>query len=202
MQFNEALNIVLKHEGGYAFIPGDRGGETYRGISRVNWPNWPGWPIIDQNKPLKNNQIIENRLLDKLVSNFYFDNFWVKINADQLPPTIRPLVFDFAVNSGTGTAVKNFQKVLIDTTGQTISIDGKIGPQTIALANKVEPKLLFENYKNARLQFFNKIVANNPEQKKFLKGWLRRLNSFKYVAVITSGFILFAILTYLLIKSK
>lgn len=34
-------------EGGYANVLGDKGGETYMGISRVYWPSWPGWPVID-----------------------------------------------------------------------------------------------------------------------------------------------------------
>jgi lysozyme family protein len=202
MQFGEALNIVLSHEGGYANVTGDRGGETYRGISRVNWPNWPGWQIIDQNKPLKNNQVIKNTLLDNLVSIFYKIQFWDAIQADKLPASIRPLAFDFAVNSGTKTAITSLQKVLVDTTGKKIAIDGRIGQQTIALANQVQPKVLFDNYKNARLQFFNNIVANNPGQKKFLKGWLNRLNSFQYTAVITTGLVLFSLLAYLAFRSN
>ena len=202
MQFNEALNIVLSHEGGYANVTGDRGGETYRGISRVNWPNWPGWQIVDQNKPLKNNQIIKNTLLDNLVSIFYKIQFWDAIKADKLPSSIRPLAFDFAVNSGITTAIRSLQKVLVDTTGKKILIDGRIGPQTIALANKVQPKVLFDNYKQARLEFYSNIVINNPGQKKFLKGWLNRLNSFQYTTVITTGLVLFSLFAYLAIKSN
>jgi len=202
MQFADALNIVLSHEGGYANVTGDRGGETYRGISRVNWPNWPGWQIVDQNKPLKNNQVIKNTLLENLVSIFYKIQFWDAIEADKLPSSIRPLAFDFAVNSGTKTAITSLQKVLVDTTGKKILIDGRIGPQTIALANQVQPKLLFDNYKQARLEFYSKIVENNPGQKKFLKGWLNRLNSFQYTAVITTGLVLFSLLAYLAIRSN
>jgi lysozyme family protein len=202
MQFGEALNIVLSHEGGYANVTGDRGGETYRGISRVNWPNWPGWQIVDQNKPLKNNQVIKNTLLDNLVSIFYKIQFWDAIEADKLPASIRPLAFDFAVNSGTKTAITSLQKVLIDTTGKKILIDGRIGPQTIALANQVQPKVLFDNYKQARLEFYSNIVENNPGQKKFLKGWLNRLNSFQYTTVITTGLVLFSLIAYLAIRSN
>jgi lysozyme family protein len=202
MQFNQALNIVLKHEGGYALVPGDRGGETYKGISRVNWPKWPGWQIIDQNKPLRNNSTIKNLLLDEMVNIFYKVEFWDKINADKLPAAIRPLLFDFAVNSGISTAVKSFQRVLQDTVGKTTFIDGKVGAETIKLANQADPKTLFENYKQARLNFYNKIVENNPSQKKFLKGWLNRLNSYKYTAVLTTGFILIGLLAYLALKSN
>lgn len=202
MKFDQALNIVLKHEGGYALVPGDRGGETYKGISRVNYPKWPGWKIIDQNKPLKNNSTIKNLLLDEMVKIFYNVEFWDKINAEKLPSTIRPLLFDFAINSGVKTAVKVFQTVLEDTLNKTTFIDGLVGPETIKFANQANPKLLFDNLKQARLKFYNSIVANNPTQKKFLKGWLNRLDSFKYTTVITTGFILIGLLAYLAIKSN
>ncbi len=41
---------TLKHEGGYANNPNDKGGETYRGIGRKANPNWKGWGFIDQVK--------------------------------------------------------------------------------------------------------------------------------------------------------
>ncbi|MGL4208543.1 MAG: glycosyl hydrolase 108 family protein, partial [Candidatus Adiutrix sp.] len=36
MGFDSALIIVLEFEGGYVHDPADRGGETFRGISRKN----------------------------------------------------------------------------------------------------------------------------------------------------------------------
>lgn len=201
MQFAEALNIVLKHEGGYANIPGDRGGETYQGISRKNWPAWPGWQIIDQYKPLKNNQVINNTALTNLVSVFYKNNFWDAIKADQLPASIRALTFDFAINSGTGTAIRTLQKVLKDSTGAPIAIDGKIGAQTLKLINQVPQKELFEDYKKARILFFTNIVRNNPGQSKFLKGWLTRVNSFQFASVAIGATLLISLLAYFALKN-
>ncbi len=48
--FQKALAHTLEFEGGYANDPADSGGETFRGISRRNWPQWEGWPLIDQAK--------------------------------------------------------------------------------------------------------------------------------------------------------
>ena len=48
--FKKALEHMLKFEGGYANDPNDSGGETFRGVSRRNWPKWPGWPLIDRAK--------------------------------------------------------------------------------------------------------------------------------------------------------
>jgi len=48
--FSHILNDTLKHEGGYANHSADKGGETYRGITRKNNPNWQGWKYIDEVK--------------------------------------------------------------------------------------------------------------------------------------------------------
>jgi hypothetical protein len=46
--------------------------------------------------------------------------------------------------------------------------------------NSANQKELFEKIFNVRKKFFIDIVRNNPSQKRFIKGWLNRLNDFKY----------------------
>jgi lysozyme family protein len=180
MAFSQELPKILALEGGYANVIGDRGGETYKGISRVNFPNWPGWIIVDKNKPLKYNQVIKNSILDAQVNGFYKKYFWDSLNIDQLPAPVQGILFDFAINSGNVTAAKAFQKVLRDTTGAKIVIDGVIGKGTINAANKANQKNLFDNLKNYRLNFYKAIVNKNPTQEKFYDGWINRLNSFEF----------------------
>jgi hypothetical protein len=50
----------------------------------------------------------------------------------------------------------------------------------LTAVNLVDQKKLFNEIFEARKKFFNDIVRNNPEQKRFLKGWLNRLNDFKF----------------------
>ncbi len=45
--FTQAYNLTSAHEGGYVNDAIDRGGETYRGISRVYHSSWKGWSNID-----------------------------------------------------------------------------------------------------------------------------------------------------------
>lgn len=202
MEFSQALQIVLHHEGGYNFVPEDKGGETYQGISRVNHPNWPGWVIVDKNKPLKYNQLINDLELTKMVAVFYKNNFWDKIKADNLPKSIRALAFDYAVNSGTGTAAKTLQRVLRDTTNQPLPVDGVIGQQTIKLAKQVPEKFLFDRYKTARANYYAAIVKNDPKQSKFLKGWLARLDTFQFIGIAAGTIFFFSLVIYLAFKSK
>ena len=79
--FNDFLPILKKSEGGYANLPADRGGETYAGITKKNFPTWAGWPIVNAAKP-KQNEIIVNAKLDKLVADFYLKNFWIPLKCD------------------------------------------------------------------------------------------------------------------------
>ena len=84
--YKEAIAKVLKHEGGYVNDPDDKGGETYKGISRKNWKVWSGWKIIDNSKSLANfpKCLYVNTLLNEYVIDFYKRNFWVPIGGDSI----------------------------------------------------------------------------------------------------------------------
>jgi len=81
--FEKAFSHTMGFEGGYVNDPADRGGETFRGISRKSWPNWPGWALIDEVKAagLRSASAIDRRFADDaemetLVINFYKNEFW------------------------------------------------------------------------------------------------------------------------------
>ena len=71
---------LIRKEGGYRLInvPGDRGGQTYAGISRNANPNWPGWALIDRGAD------DEDPVLEELADELYRIKYW---NAD---PSRRP----------------------------------------------------------------------------------------------------------------
>jgi len=198
MSFDSAIKLVLESEGGYSNLSADRGGETYRGITRKNFPNWKGWTIIDQYKPLKHNQIINLPLLDQAIKEFYYVNFWKPLNLDLINSKIAALVFDFAVNSGNNTAARALQRVTKDTTGTQINIDGVIGKKTIDAVNQAPAKKLFDALMQYRLDFYKQIIGNDPSQSIFFKGWVNRLSKFKFeiagagilLAVVLAGFLL------------
>jgi lysozyme family protein len=199
--FADSLAQVLKAEGGYSNVGNDRGKETYMGISRFFFPKWEGWQIIDKYKPLKNNQIVKNDVLDEMVKQFYKTNFWDPIRADQINAGIAPFLFDFAVNSGVGAASKAFQKVVSQLSGRKLVIDGKIGSGTIAAASSINPKLLFDALMNYRIAFYKNIVDKDPSQSKFLNGWLNRLKKYQFEIQISAG-IFIAIIGFWLLFRK
>lgn len=64
--------------------------------------------------------------------------------------------------------------------GYSLKVDGIMGPNTLNAINSADSKELFNNFKDARIQFCENLVARRPDQKKFFKGWMNRINSFVY----------------------
>lgn len=117
-------------EGGYSFVPGDNGGETYMGISRKFHPKWDGWPIVDRHKPLKHGEIIKSDMLAKMVMKFYMKTYWDAVGGDKIKDqNIAEWLFDFGVNAGKRTSIKKIQKIL------NIPITGKVDETTIDAIN-------------------------------------------------------------------
>lgn len=87
--FDQAVGMVLKHEGGYVNDPVDPGGETKYGISKRAYPK------VD----------IAGLTVDGAKA-IYKRDYWDAIGADQLPANVRYAAFDTAVNMGVGVARK------------------------------------------------------------------------------------------------
>jgi len=146
--FELAIPTVLSNEGGYVNDIADPGGETNFGISKRSYPN------VD----IKN-------LTSESASAIYQKDFWKfdGIN-DQAVAT---KVFDAFVNMG-HAAIKIAQRIV------TAPEDGNYGPHTEAAINSVNPTQFLSEYKEALVQHYQNIVDANPDEKKFLTGWLRR----------------------------
>jgi lysozyme family protein len=156
--FEIALQFVLEHEGELANHPYDRGGLTYRGIARNAWPHWEGWKYIDKGEkpPLE------------LVRKFYYDNFWVPLKCDSLPPPIAIFLFDSAVGSGHSIPTRWLQKAI------GAKPDGIVGNETIQKAQKASPQAVVDSMLRQRMLLYANIVRHDRRQNVFLYGWLRR----------------------------
>jgi lysozyme family protein len=179
--FDKAYSLVIRHEGGYVNDPDDKGGETYRGISRRYNPTWPGWQIIDrikQTRPIKFNEIINEVNLKVLVKQLYKANYWDRIKGDQIrSQEVANIFFDFYVMTMQG-AVTTMQKALVSQ-GKRISVDGAFGAQTLAAINAADPASLHDTFKLLRAEYHKRRVERDPSQAKFLKGWLARAWGFE-----------------------
>ena len=111
--FLTAYKKTALNEGGWNHVPGDRGGETYKGIARNFFPNWPGWKVIDKLKPLMHGAIINDTDLNYQVHQFYIDIFWSRIRGNDIESQeVADSLYDSAVNFGVKAAVKLIQRSL------------------------------------------------------------------------------------------
>jgi lysozyme family protein len=67
-----------------------------------------------------------------------------------------------------GTASKILQRAC------GADVDGHVGKQTVATCNMIDPDTLLQNVCDQQMDYYNRIIANKPSQKVFLKGWSRR----------------------------
>jgi len=178
--FDELFDGVIKHEGYYANVTGDKGGETYMGVARNLHPNWEGWQMIDAYKEahgaIKRNAKIDIPGLTKWVKDFYKKEFYDKYKIGYIVSgSLQEIIFDWCVNSGYWGSCGT-QKVLNRFFDCDLKLDGIIGKNTIKEINSSNPELLFNAIKSARIHYYH-TIAKRGQNHKFLKGWLRRINT-------------------------
>lgn len=185
--FEEAYNITMGCEGGYANNPLDNGGETYKGISRKYNSSWEGWAIIDKYKssPSFPKNAYADKNLDAMVKSFYKENYWdANLLNEFKSQIIANEMFDTSVNIGMRTANMLLQKALnsLNKNGsiyQDISKDGKIGANTIKALNTCisvnGEDLLYKVLNILQGSHYLDIASNNPTQENFMVSWFNRV---------------------------
>lgn len=157
---------VLKWEGGFVNHPNDKGGATNKGVTLSTFRKYFG-----KTKTVNDLKNITNEQWQYI----FKKGFWDRWKADLIKnQSIAELLVDWLYNSGTW-GIKYPQQVL------GVVPDGVVGPKTIAAINNYSSQAeLFYKLWNRRKKHYEDIVKRNPSQKVFLKGWMNRLNSFKY----------------------
>jgi lysozyme family protein len=182
---------ILKWEGLFVDDPTDRGGATNMGVTIATWrqvgcdKDGDGDIDTDDLRLLSQDDVI-NRVLKP--------HYWNRWRADGIDnQSVANLLVDWVWGSGVH-GIKIPQRLL------GVVSDGIVGPVTLAALNGYpDQKELFDKIFRARVDFINGIVqrsvtayenglgrsATESEllkhtQKRFLKGWMNRLNDFKY----------------------
>lgn len=147
--FLAAVAVVLEEEGGYTpGLPDDPGGETNFGISKRSYPNLNIFTLTKA-------QAIE----------IYRRDFWDAINLSAIPQKVALVVFDSAVNQGTGTAARILQAAL------GVAQDGVVGPATAKAAWGTAPTPLMQSIAAQRALRYSQA----PNFKTWGGAWMRRL---------------------------
>jgi lysozyme family protein len=160
--FDTCLALLLEHEGGFVNHPKDPGGMTNLGVTKRVWEEWTGHEVDEKQM---------RALTPELVAPLYKRKYWDAVRADELVSGVDYCVFDVAVNSGVGRAIKLLQSSV----GATP--DGGYGSITAALVREAEkdPKRLIELFSAKRLEFLESLKAFPT----FGKGWSRRVAEVK-----------------------
>lgn len=150
-KFDRAFVELLGHEGGYVNNPADPGGETNWGITvAVARENGYVGPMKDMDQ--------------SVAKTIYARKYWLP-EFESLPYPVAFQVFDAAVNSGVGQAVRWLQRAL------GVADDGRIGPVTLRATQAVDPLKLVLLFNAERLTF----MTNLSTWGSFGKGWARRI---------------------------
>ncbi len=164
--FEAAIDVVLKHEGGYVCHPDDPGGETKFGISKRRYPELD-IPALTRAEAVA----------------IYRRDFW-NPSYEKIPvQKIADKLFDASLNMDHGDtrpyyetsmqAVSLLQRALNDEGGR-VDVDGRFGPQTL-MAVKLMPTVILLRAFRARLAWhYAELRAQDASRKTFCLGWMRR----------------------------
>jgi lysozyme family protein len=154
--FTRALSLVLKHEGGWSDHPADPGGATMKGVTLANFRRY-----VEPNATKDDLR----RITDAQVASVYRRFYWDAVHGAELPDGVDYAVFDFAVNSGPGRAIKYLQGVV------GVVQDGRIGPATLAAVRAKPHAAVIHDLCDRRMAFLRGLKTFVT----FGKGWSSRV---------------------------
>lgn len=174
-KFSLYIPLLIAAEGGYQKLTNDSGNYNSRkelvgtnfGISAPVYENWIGRPPTEA----------DMRKMSKATAlEIYKQQYWNKIGANYIKnQSIANLIVDHGVNAGTGASGKMVQRVLNESFGYNLAIDGVIGSKTRAAINSVNQSKLHALLVEARTNFY--LSLKNPFWQPI---WLTRLAKFVF----------------------
>ena len=173
---------IIRREGGYVNDPDDPGGATNYGVTvhtmRRLGLDLDGDGDVDAAdvRQLSRGQAVE----------IFLTHYYHRPRIANLPEKLRASVFDMYVNAG-AHAVRILQR-LFNEMRIECAVDGVIGPQTIAAAERAAaaaPDHLADAYGIARRNYYYALADRRPASRKYARrrdggkgGWIRRAEEF------------------------
>ena len=153
--FDQIIDRVLAHEGGYVDDPDDPGGETKYGISKKAYP-----------------KVNIKGLTKEDAKGIYKKDYWDRYKMEKLPPELRYIYYDMVINMGIRNAGKVLQKAANSKNSKAnrVKIDGMVGPATLKAVKRVEA----ERLRSERVLYYARLVIRKPVQYKYWYGWFKR----------------------------
>ncbi len=148
MNFEQAFEILLGHEGGISDHRADNGGLTKYGISKKAYP-----------------QEDIRALTVERAKEIYLRDYWGPAGCDAVPDQVKFDLFDMAVNSGVKSAIRTLQRS-VDTTP-----DGVLGPRTLQAIQSMPVPRLLARFNGFRLE----LLTDLADWPSFGRGWAKRI---------------------------
>lgn len=166
----ELFEIAKKS--GFSNDKADAGGATMCGVTIATYTSYRKKLGISTTTvaDLKNISLSDWRSIIKTL-------FWDRWKADRIESqALANILVDWTWGSGSN-GITIPQQIL------GVKVDGIVGDKTLAALNARNAEQLFNQIHNARINFVENIVRKKPSQRRFLKGWKRRINSITYNAL-------------------
>jgi len=160
------FNFELTWEGGYVNHPRDPGGATNKGATQR---------VYDAYRRAKGAPIQSVKLISNIeVAEIYRRQYWDVVRGDELPIGVDAVVFDEAVNSGPGRAIRRLQAAL------GVKVDGNLGMATMEAVRLADPMKLIVTLISQRNAFLRSLKTFDV----FGKGWMRRTSALRKTALL------------------
>ncbi|WMW80935.1 glycosyl hydrolase 108 family protein [Undibacterium cyanobacteriorum] len=170
--FYQFLPALLRNEGGWVDDPIDPGGATNKGVTFGTFKIYAE-RVLGIEPSLQNLR----RLSNDQAGRIYKAEYWDALRGDDIAhQLLANIVFDFYVNAG-GHATNILLKVL-NHAGANLHGTVRITPKVIEVMNKMDLADIYMEYKHARISYYRNLAHEHPPLRKFLRGWLNRVNTF------------------------
>lgn len=183
--FDFCWKFTLSWEGGLCDDAGDPGGVTKFGVDIRMLKDMEQRAMararlqeLGVKLPISRASVVA--LTERQAANIYRFQVWDALGLTLFPPIIQAVLFDAGVNNGNAQAVKFIQKAHNTLKpGFPLVVDGKLGPKSRQAILLSDPAKLAAKAIDRREYFFNSLVKAAPARKKFLKGWINRINDLR-----------------------
>jgi len=152
VNFDQAFERLIGHEGGFVDHPSDPGGAT-------------NWGITERTAREYGYTGAMRALPREVAKGIYRRGYWGRAGANDYDPAIGFQVFDIAVNHGIGNAIRMLQRAV------GVADDGVVGPVTIKAVKAMSVTDVLLRLNAERLEFYAKLTTWGD----FGRGWARRV---------------------------
>jgi len=173
---------IVAREGGFVDDPDDPGGATKYGITLGTLQRLG----LDLDHDGKIGIGDVRQMTPEKAAEIYVTHYFEAPGLGALPEAVQASVFDMQVNAGK-QAIRILQQ-LLNRMGQSVTVDGALGPQTLAAAQAAsspDPQLFADAYGIARRNYYYSLADRRPASRKYATtrkgtkgGWILRAEEF------------------------